>query len=249
MKVLIIEDEPLAAIGLEKKIKNIIPDVEIVAKLGSVNESIAFLNQNPAIDLAFLDVQLSDGLSFEIFENVVADFPVIFTTAYDEYSLRAFKLNSIDYLLKPIDDDQLEFAMRKYQRNFKPEGVSSKVMSLLKNLGKTYKSRFVIKIGDKFRVVETSEILYFYSESKVNFLRTDSGIEYPIDFSLEQLETMLDPGVFFKLNRKYIVSDRSITDMRMWSNSRIKVKIKGCDDDDIIISRERTPLFKDWLDS
>ncbi len=249
MKVIIIEDEELASERLEKMLVNTVPGINVLARLGSVKESVKWLTMNSA-DLIFLDIQLSDGLSFSIFDQVTINTPIIFTTAYDQYAIKAFDLNSISYLLKPVLKNELTEALRKY-KSFK-SAFSIDFESLLSSVqGKQpdYRRRFLIQIADKFRKVESEEIAYFYALEKSVFLKTFDGISYPVDISLENLVSTIDPSVFFRINRKYIVNIRSIKNMFAWSRSRIKIILNPQveEDSDTIVSIDRAADFKKWM--
>jgi len=252
MNILIVEDEPEAAARLSKLLKELRPTIRIVASLDSVRSSVKWITDNPSPDLVFMDIQLADGLSFEIFEKVEIKVPVIFTTAYNEYALKAFKVNSIDYILKPLDKDEVAAAFKKYE-NLTGKGPSrDKVMesigAAMQMLTKRYKERFVLKVGEHLRSVEVSDVLYFNSLEKTTFAVDNAGRKHILDFTLDQLEALLDPARFFRINRKYIVSVDSIRDMISHTNSRLKLLLKSSDDDDIIVARERVQEFKDWLD-
>ncbi|CAD5266520.1 MULTISPECIES: LytTR family DNA-binding domain-containing protein [unclassified Imperialibacter] len=253
MKVLIVEDEKLSADRLAQMVRKIEPDVEILAQIDSVKRTVEWLANQPAPDLLFLDIQLADGLSFEIFERVEVRAPIIFTTAYDEYAIKAFKVNSVDYLLKPIDDDELKAALSKFNTLTKPSGGSSalpidKLESLLAGLTKTYKERFIIKVGDHLKSVEVADIDHFVSQEKATFAQNREGKRFIIDFTLDQAEALIDPLVFFRINRKYIVSFKSIKDIIAWSNSRLRLVLHNCDDTDVVVAREKVNAFKMWLD-
>jgi DNA-binding LytR/AlgR family response regulator len=251
MKVLIIEDEPQAVERLAILVKGLQPDVQICATLDSVKRSVEWILKNPAVDLIFMDIQLADGLSFEIFDKVEVKAPVIFTTAYNEYALKAFKVNSIDYILKPVDKGELEAAFRKYQ-TLTRQPPSDKMMEsigyAIQMLAKKYKERFVIKVGEHLKSVEVSEILFFFSLEKTTFAQTKDGRKHILDFTLDQLDGLLDPARYFRINRKYIVSTDSIQDMISYTNSRLKLILKTSDDADVIVARERVQEFKEWLD-
>jgi DNA-binding LytR/AlgR family response regulator len=251
MKVLIIEDEPQAVERLAILVKGLQPDVQICATLDSVKRSVDWILKNPAVDLIFMDIQLADGLSFEIFDKVEVKAPVIFTTAYNEYALKAFKVNSIDYILKPVDKGELEAAFRKYQ-TLTRQPPSDKMMEsigyAIQMLAKKYKERFVIKVGEHLKSVEVSEILFFFSLEKTTFAQTKDGRKHILDFTLDQLDGLLDPARYFRINRKYIVSTDSIQDMISYTNSRLRLILKTSDDADVIVARERVQEFKEWLD-
>lgn len=248
IKVLIIEDEALAAERLEKVLHQVAPDIEVIGRLGSVKESVQWLMQNQA-DLIFLDIQLSDGLSFSIFDNLNISTPIIFTTAYDQYAIKAFKVNSISYLLKPVRKEELSEALNKYRslQVHKPIDFEN-LLAAIKGT-KEFRKRFLIQIGEKFRKIETSDIAYFYACEKSVFLKTLEGNCCPSDYSLDALEEMLDPQEFFRINRRYLISMKCIKSMLAWSRSRIKVTVQPAADDemDTVVSIDRAGQFKDWM--
>ncbi len=252
MKVLIIEDEPQAAERLVSLLRVIQPDWQVVGILDSVKRSVEWFKATPFCDLVFMDIQLADGLSFEIFEKVEVKSPVIFTTAYNEYALKAFKVNSIDYLLKPVDQDELTAAITKFKNLTQREGMPEKMMEsisyAMQMLTKRYKERFVVKVGEHLRSIEVSDILFFYSLEKTTFAQTMDGRKHILDFTLDQLEELLAPQRFFRVNRKYIVAVHAIQDMINYTNSRLRLVVKTCDDNDIVVARERVQEFKAWLD-
>lgn len=251
MTTIIIEDEKPAARLLQRKLEKI--DVKIDTMLHSVEESIAWFSNNKHPDLIFLDIQLSDGLSFEIFEKVNIKSAVIFTTAYDEYALRAFKLNSIDYLLKPIDEDDLETAVSKFKTNlFKSDTTLQldfqQIKMMLQNpFEKTFKTRFTVKIGQQLKVILIEEIECFFSENKGTYIHTLDNRNYLIDSTLEVLEQDLDTKNFFRISRKFIVPLKSIKEILMYSNSRLKIILPSYKDDEVIVSREKVQEFKNWI--
>ncbi len=248
MKVLIFEDETRAANHLERLLAKVAPAMKVVAKLESVRDGVKYLQTNPEPELIFSDIQLADGLSFEIYNQVAVRCPIIFTTAYDHYAIEAFKTNGIDYLLKPIEDERLSQAIEK-ARHFSPGLVLERILSINNpGSGKAYKSRFMVKVGDKIKSIPAEEILVFYSQEKASFIHTCNGHTYCIDYALDQLEPMLDPEKYFRINRKYIVSIDACTNILAWTNSRLRLKIDGIDDPDIIVARERVQEFKNWLD-
>jgi DNA-binding LytR/AlgR family response regulator len=248
MKIIILEDETRAANHLERLLARVAPEMTIVAKLESVRDGVKYLQNNPEPELIFSDIQLADGLSFEIFKQVAVRCPIIFTTAYDHYAIEAFQTNGIDYLLKPIEEERLRQAIEK-ARHFSPGLSLEKILSINKpSSGKAYKSRFMVKVGDKIRSVPVEEILVFYSQDKFSFIRTSDAHTYCIDYALDQLEPILDPEKYFRINRKYIVSIESCTNILAWTNSRLRLKIDGIDDSEIIVARERVVEFKMWLD-
>jgi len=250
MKTIIIEDEKLAAERLEELIKEIDPSIEISAKLPSVEQSINYLKQTKP-DLIFLDIQLEDGLSFSIFEKVEVDIPIIFTTAYDQYAIKAFKLNSIDYLLKPIKKEELREALNKY-KNIKSSYLMDfeELIKSIQNKEISYKKRFLIQYGQKIKKVEIDEVAYFYAMEKNVFLTTSSGNTFPIDFTLDKLQEEIDPEKFFRINRKMIVGFDTIKNMIPYSRSRIKIELHPPEPKDVeaLVSVERSSAFKEWMD-
>lgn len=249
MNILIVEDEALAADRLEKILKEITPEITVLAKLGSIKESVKWLMLNSA-DLIFLDIQLSDGLSFSIFDQVSVQTPVIFTTAYDQYAIKAFQLNSVSYLLKPIRKNDLAESLQKYKSLKSAFSIDfDNLLSAIQGNKPEYRKRFLIQIADKFRKVEVEDIAFFYASDRNVFLTTLDGHSYPMDISLDSLENVIDPALFFRINRKYIVSMKSIANMFAWSRSRIKLVLKPATDDemDTIVSIDRTADFKKWM--
>ena len=253
MNVLIIEDEPQAAKRLETLMKELEPGVRVLDKIDSVTKSVEWISNNPAPDLILMDIQLADGISFTIFEQCEVKSPVIFTTAYDAYALKAFKVNSIDYILKPVDKDELGKALVKFRGIVKnvPETriLLDNIGQAVQMLTKRYKSRFMIKVGEHLKTVDSQNILYFFSQDKTTFCQTTDSRSLILDYTLDQLEEMMDPSRFFRINRKYLVGSASITDIINYTNSRLKLKLKGVQDDDCIVARERVQAFKEWLDN
>ncbi|MEM8999216.1 MAG: LytTR family DNA-binding domain-containing protein [Bacteroidota bacterium] len=252
MKAIIIEDEKPAARRLGRLLEEL--DVNVSNMLHSVEESIDWFQNNEHPDLIFLDIQLSDGLSFEIFDVIEVKSAIIFTTAYDEYALQAFKLNSIDYLLKPIDDEELEKAVKKYQ-NFKPEKERISVdfediKKLLVNnpIEREYKKRFTVKVGQHIKIVNADEVECFYSENKGTYAATTEGRNYLLDTTLENLEEELSPKVFFRVSRKFYVNVHHINDIISYTNSRLQIKLNHFKGQEIVVSRERVKDFKLWLE-
>jgi len=249
MNILIIEDEPQAAQRVEKLVETIVPDSKIVAILDSVKSSVQWFNANPSPDLVIMDIQLADGISFQIFEQCAVKSAVIFTTAYDEYALKAFKVNSIDYILKPVDADELKHAIQKYKSlTTAPDKMLESIGYAVQMLTKKFKERFVIKVGEHLKSIEANDILFFFSLEKTTFAQTADGRKHILDFTIDQLEGLLDTSKFFRINRKYMVNVKSIQDMISHSNSRLKLVLKTCDDTDVIVARERVQEFRDWLD-
>lgn len=249
MQVIIIEDEKPAARLLQRKLLKL--GVEANVMLHSVEEAIQWFQDNSHPDLIFLDIQLSDGLSFEIFEKINISSAIIFTTAYDEYALRAFKLNSIDYLLKPIDEDELEVAVKKYRERHDAEKSPIDIDEIKRMLvnppEKNYKKRFTIKVGQHLKMVTIEDVECFYSENKGTYLHTGDNRDYLLDGNLEQLLIELDPAKFFRVSRKFIISINAIKDIVVYSNSRLKVLLPTYKEDEVIVSRERVNDFREWL--
>lgn len=250
MNIIIIEDEKPAARLLQRKVEKL--GLQVDTLLHSVEESINWFNANTHPDLIFLDIQLSDGLSFEIFETIDIKSAVIFTTAYDEYALRAFKLNSIDYLLKPIDEDDLEIAVNKFKaRNTSAPNLSldfEMIKKMLVNpMDRNFKKRFTIKMGQQLKMINIEEVECFFSENKGTYLHTFDNRDYLLDITLEQLETELDPKDFYRVSRKFIVPMKAIKEIQIYSNSRLKVILPSYKDDEVIVARERVNDFKEWL--
>lgn len=251
MKVLIVEDESMAAKRLTNLLLKLEPDIEILDQLDSVKTAVKWLSTNKA-DLLFFDIQLADGLSFEILNQVNIQTPIIFTTAFDEYAIKAFKVNSIDYLLKPIDPEELKHALEKFHQNFKQPEPQQPNMAMLeqamKMLTKQYKERFVVKIGEHIHTIPVSDTAYFFSQDKATFLVTQEKKRYIIDYTLEEVEGLIDPQDFFRINRKYLVSMRAVKDIVSYTNSRLRIILHQSDEMDAIVSRERVQDFKKWLD-
>ena len=250
MNCLIIEDEKEAAIKLTGLIKKYDQNIEIVETIQSVKNAVIWLNNNETPDLIFMDIQLADGLSFEIFEQTIVKVPVIFTTAYDEYALKAFKVNSIDYLLKPIDQSELNQAIDKFKENNTPKEIPAQVFdNILHTLTKKYKNKFVIKVGEHIKVFTIENVQCFYSMEKYTFLQNNEGRDYAISYSLDQVEDLIDSAKFFRINRKFLVSFSAITDIVNYSNSRLRIKLKSNESEDLIVSREKVQEFKQWLET
>jgi DNA-binding LytR/AlgR family response regulator len=253
MKILIIEDEVMAAERLEEMILGLFPGTRVLDRLDSISRAVEWFGKHEAPDLAFFDIQLADGLSFEIFEQSSVTCPVIFTTAFDEYALKAFKVNSIDYLLKPISTEELGTAIEKYisihskteSTPLPPDAVHN-VMRLLTN---QYKSRFVVKVGEHIKSIRIEEVLCFYSMAKATYMQTIDDRHYVMDLSLEHIEALIDPSLFFRVNRKFIIALDGISDIISYSNSRLKVKLTHTTEEEIIVAREKVKEFKVWLEA
>lgn len=249
MKVLIIEDERPAAQKLIRLLGEIDPGIEVTGVLKSVEESINWLQDKPSPDLVFMDIQLEDGTCFEIFEKYDLKNPVVFTTAYDEYSLKAFKVNSVDYLLKPIDPEELKYAIEKYRVFHSEKADFGKLESLINQLKPRTKERFLIKVGEHFRSIPTSSINCFYIKERCNFINVQNGKNYAIDYSLDKIEQLVDPGLFFRINRNFIINFSAIKDIVAYSSNRLKIILNNWpDQDEILVSRERVADFKKWMD-
>ena len=250
MNIIIIEDEKPAARLLERKVEKL--GLRVTKMLHSVEESITWFQNNLHPDLIFLDIQVSDGLSFELFEQIDIKSAVIFTTAYDEYALRAFKLNSIDYLLKPIDEEELSVAIIKFKNQFQNSTISNLDFDAIKRMlinpvEKEYKSRFSVKIGQQLKVISIEEIECFYSENKGTYIHTFDNRNYLIDSTLEVIEAEINPKDFYRINRKFIISLKAIKEIQLYSNSRLKIILNSYSEDEIIVARERVSEFKNWI--
>jgi len=248
MKILIIEDELPSARLLRRKLERL--GYTVSATLQTVEESIEWFRSNDEPDLLFMDIQLADGISFEILEQIKPSSAIIFTTAYDEYMLRAFKQNSIDYLLKPIEDEELENAIEKFlqfRRPVSPFDLST-FEALFKNTTQTFKERFTIRIGQSLKVVTTRQIECIYSENKGTYLYTNENGNYLFDQTLDALTPQLSPKDFFRINRSAIVQFDAIKSIAVHSNARLKIYLKHYDSDELIVSREKVVAFKNWLD-
>ncbi len=249
MNVLIIEDEHLAAEKLEKMLLSIDGDIQIEARLESVLDSINWFNTHNSPDLIFMDIQLDDGISFEIFDSVQIETPIIFTTAYDGYAIKAFQVNSVDYLLKPIDKEALIRSLEKYKLIYQNRPLQIEKINLLYDqMVKNYKTRFFVKIGNHFHSVSIHEIQCFLIRDRGTFLKTINGKTFDLDYSLDQVQKLVDPATFFRINRNYLIHIDSIQDIYSYSSNRLGVKLKMLDHLDMIVSREKVADFKNWLD-
>lgn len=252
MKAIIIEDEVLSATHLKRLLQRIDPGIEILGVFDSVKTSVDYLKQGVSADLIFLDIHLSDGLSFEIFQDFQSDTPIIFTTAYDEYALKAFDLNSIDYLLKPIGMDDLQKSLDKFARINQQQHLFNfnQLLPLLHQNQQvnSYKSRFLVKLGEQISSLKTNEISHFIAEDGIVLLVSSSGKKFPVDYTLDQLEQLLDPSDFFRINRKVCIHQQQIGKIQTFFNSRLKVHHSLLDEEASIVSRDRVANFKAWLD-
>jgi DNA-binding LytR/AlgR family response regulator len=250
IRTLIIEDEVLAALRLQDLIKELDPDIEILAIIDTVASAVSWIGSHPQPDLIMLDIQLGDGLSFDIFRKTKINSYVIFTTAYDEYAIKAFEVNCIDYLLKPVDEIRLSNSLRKY-RQFQSVSQSVNIEKLLETIeskNDKYKKRFVVSIANKIKVVDTAEVAFFYSKEKNTFLCTMDNRHYPLEFSLDHIEQLINSEIFFRVNRQYIVNYRSFSKIDILSKSRIRIVTKPPAGEEIMISSARTSDFRSWLD-
>ena len=250
MNILIVEDENLASKKLEILIAKLIPKYNIIGIAKSIKEAIEIINNN-SIDLGFFDIQIEDGLSFDIFENSKIEFPVIFTTAFNEYALKAFKLNSIDYLLKPITESDLKNALSKFEKHWgNPNNIiTNSVIEEIKELiHGNFKERFTIKTGNKIRIINTKNICYFYSQNKGTYAKTIDEKDNLLDNTLEQIYPILNNKEFFRISRKYILNINHIKDIYSYSNSRLRINTILNTNEELIVSREKVRAFKEWLD-
>jgi len=253
MKILLIEDENAALRRLEKLIVDAFPEAEIVGRLDTVEAAITWFQANPQPDLIMLDIHLADGSSFEIFEHIKVKSPVIFTTAYDEYALQAFKVNAVDYLLKPIKVNELVEAIEKYKQVFQPHSTPNYAATLhtlrQQNGEQHYLQRMLIRFSNSFRLVDMGDAAYFYTKDKITFLVTRSTTKrFPVDYPLDKLETLLNPATFFRINRQFIINISAIKEMHPCSKSRVKVDLEPAAIDlETIVSTERSSEFKRWL--
>lgn len=250
MKTIIIEDEEFAARRLENMLFAFDSTIQVEVKLQSVKESVVWLKTHAQPDLIFLDIQLEDDLSFAIFEQVQVRSKIIFTTAFDEYAIKAFKHNSIDYLLKPINQEELSGAINKY-RTWKAESSPIIDAALLRNLLQpqpAYRERFMVAVGDKLKTINVADIAYFFSAAGITFVVMQSKQQYSIDFSLDNLKEMLPPMSFFRVNRQYFVGLKSIEKVVVYPKSRLKLVLNPPTDNDLFVSIDKAPEFKQWLD-
>lgn len=251
MKILIFEDEALTAERLIQLICKYDDSIEVLGVISSVEKGLEWFNSNACPDLIFMDIQLSDGYCFEIFNLYDIEAPVIFATAFDEYALKAFKFNSVDYLLKPIDFKELSAALDKflkYRQYDRAENIN-KYNDIYNHITKSYKKRFLVKIGEQLKYINAEDIAYFVHDSGIVSLISNDGKEYFVDYSLDKLENLLNSADFFRLNRKMIAGIKSIKSIHSYFNSRLKIELNPAYEDDIIVSRDRAAGFKDWLNS
>ena len=251
MEILIIEDEEPAFKRIQKMLKEIEPDYTLLDQIVSVSSGVKWFNKNESPDLIISDIQLSDGISFDIFKQVEIKCPIIFTTAYDQYAIDAFKVNSIDYLLKPVKREELDNAVVKYKSRSAatatPPVDITKLLQSLQPAANDYKKRFVVRYGEHIKTIDIEEVVYLYTEDKATFLCTKDARRFVIDFNMDTLETILDPKAFFRINRQYIISINSIAEMFSYSKSRVLIKLSPAAKHETIVSTERSADFKLWL--
>lgn len=250
MKVIVIEDEKLSAEHLIRLLKRIDKTIEVLEIFDTVKKSVEAFNNGHSADLIFVDVHLADGISFDIFSKTNIDTPVIFTTAYDEYAIKAFKLNSVDYLLKPIAQNDLRQALEKFVKWRQHNGsvVSANIQQAVQQIQKSQKNRFMVKMGETIASIKTEDVCHFVSEDGLVLLVTNGGKRYPIDYTLDQVESFVTQDLFFRINRKAIININAIQKVSSYFNSRLKLIINNLDEDACIVSRERVNEFKQWLD-
>jgi len=248
MTAVIVEDENIASRRLANLIGELAPDIKILAQLTSVESGLKWFKKEKQPDIVFLDIQLNDGYGFDILDALDEHPPVIFTTAFNEYAIRGFKYNGLDYLLKPIDKKDLEKALSKFHKLKPIQDATDKIDQLRSIFTKEYKRRFMIKIGNQFITFKVEDIAYFKSHDGLICLFTNTGKSYPVEYSLDQLEEILNPIQFFRVNRKFVVSVNSVVEIHSYFNSRLLLKLQPKDEEQIIVSRERASNFKKWLD-
>lgn len=251
MKVVIIEDEHLSAQRLESMLRKYDPTIEVLAELPSVAAAVDWFKTHPEPDLALMDIHLEDGQSFRIFETINLQVPVIFTTAYDEYTIKAFKVNSIDYLMKPLNGEELAAALDKYKRLHAATPQNEKglahLLQALQAKEPDYKSRFLISIGSRLKTIDTSEIRYFYSAEKITFLVTEDNQRFPVDFSLDKLALMLNPKDFFRISRQMMVRLEAVSSIHVYSKGRLKLDLEPAHKEEVFVSLDKVVAFKEWL--
>ena len=254
MKILIIEDEDFAVKTIEKILLAYDPNIEVLDVIDSVEDAVEWFSSNPNPDLVLLDIHLADGLSFEIFDRVVVSSPIIFTTAYDQYAIEAFKTKSVDYLLKPVKYEEFERAMNKFQEIFVDSRSSFssthliEAAEIIRAQKKIFKSRFLVKAGNLIKSVSIEDVGYFLFEDRLTLLVTHANRKYPVKHTLDELETLLDPIRFFRANRQFIVAIDSIDKIHPYFKGRLKLELTPLQEHDLVISSEKTRGFKDWLD-
>lgn len=248
MKVLIIEDEKLTAQRLQSILQKTDPSIAVLSIIPSVKQAVSWFQENSSPDLVFMDIHLEDDQCFSIFEKINLDVPIIFTTAFDEYMIQAFKVNSVDYLMKPIDEKELAAALEKFRRiHSSKDSINSLLQSIRHLQSPEYKDRFLVSVGSRLRTIETSEISYFNYSDSITFLTTTGGTRYPIDYSLDKLATLLDPKQFFRVNRQLMIAHRSIAQLHVYPKGRIKIDLQPELKEEVLVSMDRVTAFKEWL--
>ena len=248
MNIIIIEDEQFAFEKLAIMLNSIDNNINIVGHARSISEAVELIKENEDINLGFFDIQLADGLSFSIFDRIEVNFPIIFTTAYDNHAIRAFKHNSIDYLLKPIRMADLKSATDKFEQIWKPSQQQNKILNqIYKDNELSFKERFTVKVGEHIKMIKIKDVSCFYSFEKGSFLQTIDDRNYLVDYSLDELLEKLNPKIFFRVNRKFIINIESIKDIIAYSNSRLRIVLNTKTDNEIIVSREKVKIFKKWI--
>ena len=251
MRAVIVEDEEFAAKRLEQLVRELAPEINIICALNSVASGTKWFDENEAPDLIFLDIQLNDGYGFDILDGLEEHPPVIFTTAYNEFAIRGFKYNGLDYLLKPIVKEELAKALGKFHKNSMRNSGSGSTENLehLKQLfHKEYKHRFMVKVGNMFKSFNVDDIAYFKSNEGLIYLYTHTAQHYPIEYTIDQLENILNPIHFFRINRKFMVSVKAVVEIHSYFNSRLLLRLLPKEENQVIVSRERTTNFNLWLD-
>lgn len=251
IQTLIIEDESAAAKRLQKMLLQLVPDMSVIAVIVSVKSAVEWFKKNPAPQLVFMDINLADGNSFDIFKQVQVEAPIIFITAYDQFAIDAFKVNSVDYLLKPIKIDALTAAIEKfkklyYQKNIPPINIQQ-LLADVQQPQPQYKERFVIRYGDHIKSIETADIAYFYTQNRGSYAITKDGKRHLVDYNLDQLETLLSPTLYFRINRQFIIGYNAIAAMSAHTKSRVLIQLQPVCATDTIVSSERAAAFKAWL--
>lgn len=253
MHILIVEDEKLAVEKLISHLARIEPDATILATIDSIDDAVSWLNSNAHPDLILCDIHLIDGLSFNIFSQVKVTCPIIFATAYEKYAIQAFEVNSIDYLLKPIQEDKLAIALKKYKKLNRTQAqdkseLYDRFKKILSQKNKNYKTRFLCKLGNKIKSIPVENIAYFYSADKMTFIIDKNRQRLPVNNTLDEIDQLVDPDIFFRVNRKYITKFESIEEIHPYFKGRLKIKLCPAVQDEIVVSTDKSPLFKAWLD-
>jgi len=252
MNIVIVEDEIYTAKNLAKSIKELIDSANVLKIIDSVEDAIDFFNTKPDIDLIFMDIQLSDGISFDIFKSVEIEAPIIFTTSFNEYAIKAFEVNSIDYLLKPIEQKMLERSLQKFQKQYDKANAKLNFEALIKVMNRQnveYKSRFMVKTATGLLAILTADIAYFYIDNQIVYLKTKAGKQHHLEIKLDDIENSLDPKLFFRLNRQCIVHIEAIHKIHNFWNNTLKIELQPAIDLEVVVSRYTIKDFKKWLDS